>query len=206
MFDSLRCCDVDSLQKQRSDFINAELTRYLKNTFFKNYNFVCEFSGMNVYSYKYYTPMIRLLMKFNFNSSCQVNVEINFTGPGTELLNDIRYELSELTSMFPSLRLKFRNTISTIVDAPPFKEMMIFDYQTLPFYPQLLDLFKNLHDNNFYDTFTNKVKRKYNKIYYTNYYTHLKNIILILCQAKYNRAKFPLPYDIVKIIARKLMN
>ena len=67
MFDSLRCCDVDSLQKQRSDFINAELTRYLKNTFFKNYNFVCEFSGMNVYSYKYYTPMIRLLMKFNFN-------------------------------------------------------------------------------------------------------------------------------------------
>lgn len=204
MFDSLRCCDVDLLQKQRCDFINAELTRFLRNTIFKNYNFICKFSGTNIYSYKYYTPMIRLLMEFNFSLSCQVKVEINFTGTGTELVNDVAYELYVLsTSVNPSLLLKFRNTISSIAAAPPFKEMKIFDYQTVPFYPQLLDLFKNLHDKNFYDTFTKKVKRKYNQIYYTNYYTHLKNIILILCQAKYRRCIFP--YDIVKIIARKLM-
>ncbi len=214
MFDSLRCCDVDNLQKQRNDFIEAELVRYLKNTFFKNYkDFTCEFSGLNPFYVKTHMAFHITIVFYSLINDLkyQLEVTINFGGMGTTryvLVDDVRYVFYKpYSSKNAWEKTMIDCCLENIEKARPFNEQMISklaELKSLHFYDDLVNLLTLLHDKNYYKSLTSNIKRKYNKIYYTNYYTNLKNILLILCQAKYYR--YILPYDIVKIIARKLMN
>lgn len=221
MFDSLRCCDVDKLQKQRRDFIEAELVRYMRNTFFKNYEgFSCEFFGLNHFDVKTHMVFhITIVFHSLINDlKYKLEVSINFGGFGTNRYVDVDdvkyafYEQSNIINIAPlflferAFKHVFGYAIENINKVRPFNEQLIpglAEFRSLNFYGDLINLLTLLYDKNYYKSLTSNIKRKYNKIYFTNYYTCLKNIILILCQAKYHRCIFP--YDIVKIIARKLM-
>lgn len=215
MFDSLRCCDVDKLQKQRNDFVEAELVRYLKNTFFKNFEgFSCEFSGLNHFDVKTHMAVhITIVFHSLINDfKYQLQVSINFGGFGTNryvIVDDVKYAFYEFLNKNYKYHPMFHCDLVYIKNARPFNEQRLpelAELKSLYFYSDLVNLLTLLHDKKYYKSLTSNIKRKYNKIYFTNYYTYLKNIILILCQAKYNGSKSIFPYDIVKIIARKLMN
>jgi len=191
--DSLYHLSTDELEDivlKRKILINKKICYYLQSMFFKKYNVHKIKTYYNINHCDDIILVKILIGKFNINISYDNDDErVNMS-----------YFIHKQEAYISSKFIDFRTDHHILQ-----RELVYRDCIYNKFPEELTNLIKSLYSKKNYDDILNFIEQKFKNISSTDYFARLKNIMLILCQAKYHRSKFPLPYDIVKIIAHKLM-
>lgn len=190
-FYNLSSKELQKIIYRRRKIINKELGYYIIHKYFKNYN------------------IIHYGCKYDEKTNCdksRFNDELFYI---ELLIDDFKIKIYYIHKYS-----KYTPKISCVIDnvSSGFHGFIFFhdnfeerNFQCLSSCDEAIKLIESLYSDKNYDKLTDYLDDKFYQIYKSDYLTRLQNIMLILCQAKFHRTEFPLPYDVVKIIAYKLM-
>jgi hypothetical protein len=189
-FSNFSTAEIYNIFSERRTLINVEIARYVKNTFFKNNNL----QTIDCY-YDVKNEFILTLSKTFQKLSITVGYKNN-----SRLDNKILYWINHQDMADNVYQHNLHRANFNDFDESELQCLLVYDC-----YKEIVEFIKELHNHKKYYNILKFIGDTFAHIYSSDYFVRLKNIMLILCQAKYHRSKFPIPYDIVKIIAHKLM-